>query len=85
VEFNKVCVLGMGYIGLPTASTLATHGLEVVGVDVNQRILQLLQDGEIHIHEPGLRTLVNAAFQSGNMRVSDAPEDDHRSANPNHG
>jgi UDP-N-acetyl-D-mannosaminuronic acid dehydrogenase len=75
VEFKKVCVLGMGYIGLPTASTLATHGLEVVGIDIDQRILRLLQAGEIHIHEPGLRTLVNAAFQSGNMRVSETLED----------
>lgn len=75
MEFKKVCVLGMGYIGLPTASTLATHGLEVVGIDIDQRILHLLQAGEIHIHEPGLRTLVNAAFQSGNMRVSDTPEE----------
>jgi UDP-N-acetyl-D-mannosaminuronic acid dehydrogenase len=74
VEFNKVCVLGMGYIGLPTASTLATHGLEVIGIDVNHQVLHLLEEGEIHIHEPGLRTLVNAAFQSGNMRVSDTPE-----------
>jgi UDP-N-acetyl-D-mannosaminuronic acid dehydrogenase len=65
----------MGYIGLPTASTLATHGLEVVGVEINQQILDLLQDGEIHIHEPGLRTLVKAAFQSGNMRVSSMPEE----------
>lgn len=75
MDFNKVCVLGMGYIGLPTASTLATHGLEVVGVEINQRILRLLQDGEIHIHEPGLKTLVKAAFQSGNMRMSDTPEE----------
>lgn len=75
MEFKKVCVLGMGYIGLPTASTLATHGLEVVGIDIDQGILHLLQAGEIHIHEPGLRTLVNAAFQSGNMRVSDTPEE----------
>ncbi len=75
MEFKKVCVLGMGYIGLPTASTLATHGLEVVGIDIDQRILRLLQAGKIHIHEPGLRTLVNAAFQSGNMRVSETPEE----------
>ena len=63
----------MGYIGLPTASTLATHGLEVVGVEVNQRVLTLLKNGEIHIHEPGLSTLVKAAVQSGNMSVSDTP------------
>ena len=75
MEFKKVCVLGMGYIGLPTASTLAINGLEVVGIEISQRILRLLRDGEIHIHEPGLRTLVRAAFQSGNLRMSDTPED----------
>jgi UDP-N-acetyl-D-mannosaminuronic acid dehydrogenase len=63
----------MGYIGLPTASTLATHGLEVVGVEVNQRVLTLLKNGEIHIHEPGLSTLVKAAIQSGNLSVGDTP------------
>jgi UDP-N-acetyl-D-mannosaminuronic acid dehydrogenase len=65
----------MGYIGLPTASTLAINGMEVVGIDISQRILRLLRDGEIHIHEPGLRTLVRAAFQSGNLRMSDTPEE----------
>jgi UDP-N-acetyl-D-mannosaminuronic acid dehydrogenase len=74
VEFKKVCVLGLGYIGLPTASTFATHGMEVVGVDVKKNVVEVLRNGEIHIHEPGLRTLVKAAFGSGNLRVSGAPE-----------
>jgi UDP-N-acetyl-D-mannosaminuronic acid dehydrogenase len=63
----------MGYIGLPTASTFATHGLKVIGVDVNQRILDVLQDGEIHIQEPGLKKLVQQAFDSGNLRVDPSP------------
>lgn len=67
--------MGLGYIGLPTASTFATHGIEVLGVDVNQRVIQTLQNGEIHIHEPGLRTLVQAAIKSGNLRISDHPEE----------
>ena len=54
--------MGLGYIGLPTASTFATHGIEVLGVDVNQQVVQTLRNGEIHIHEPGLRTLVQAAI-----------------------
>jgi UDP-N-acetyl-D-mannosaminuronic acid dehydrogenase len=64
----------MGYIGLPTASTFATHGLGVVGVDVNQRVVDVLRNGEVHIQEPGLRTLAQAAFGSGNLRVTDQPE-----------
>ena len=74
MEFRSLCVLGLGYIGLPTASTFATHGLEVVGVDVNRRVVDVLRNGEIHIQEPGLRTLVQAAFRSGHLRVSDRPE-----------
>ncbi len=74
MEFHKICVLGMGYIGLPTASTFATHGLAVVGVDVNRRVVDILRDGEIHIQEPGLRALAQAAFRSGRLRVSEAPE-----------
>ncbi len=74
MNFNKICVLGLGYIGLPTASTFATHGIRVVGVDVNQRVVQTLQNGEIHIHEPGLRTLVQAALKSGNLTIADHPE-----------
>ncbi|MCH7588469.1 MAG: nucleotide sugar dehydrogenase [Chloroflexi bacterium] len=75
VDFNKVCVLGMGYIGLPTASTLAMQGMEVVGVDANARVVRILRDGEIHIHEPGLRTLAQAAFNSGRLTIKDEPEE----------
>jgi UDP-N-acetyl-D-mannosaminuronic acid dehydrogenase len=74
LKFNALCVLGLGYIGLPTASTFATHGMRVYGVDVDQRVVDLLQSGEIHIHEPGLRTLVQAAFGSGNLSVGDEPQ-----------
>ncbi|HJS20426.1 MAG TPA: nucleotide sugar dehydrogenase [Anaerolineales bacterium] len=75
MNFQKICVLGLGYIGLPTASTFATHGLRVIGVDVNPRVVNALRNGDIHIHEPGLRTLVEAAVKSGNMTVSPAPEE----------
>ncbi len=74
MDFQTICVLGLGYIGLPTASTFATHGIKVIGVDVNQRVVDVLRNGEIHIHEPGLRTLVQAAFHSGNLKVSEVPE-----------
>ena len=75
MQFDKICVLGLGYIGLPTASTFATHGVHVIGVDVNQRVVETLQNGEVHIHEPGLRTLVQAAIKSGNLEICDHPED----------
>ena len=74
MNFEKICVLGLGYIGLPTASTFATHGLRVIGVDVNSQVVQTLRTGGLHIHEPGLRTLVQAALGSGNLTVHQQPE-----------
>jgi UDP-N-acetyl-D-mannosaminuronic acid dehydrogenase len=73
MEFKKVCVLGLGYIGLPTASTFATHGLEVVGVDINSQVLSTLRNGELHISEPGLRSLVKSALESGCLMISETP------------
>ena len=75
MNFQKICVLGLGYIGLPTASTFATNGLRVIGVDVNPQVVNTLKNGQIHIHEPGLRTLVEAAVKSGNLTVSPTPEE----------
>ncbi len=72
--FQKICVLGLGYIGLPTASTFATHGLKVIGVDINQQVVSRLQAGDLHIYEPGLRTLVQAALLSGNLVVESQPQ-----------
>jgi len=71
---KKICVLGLGYIGLPTAAMFATHGFQVVGVDINERVVETLNQGEVHIHEPGLKTLVQAALKSGNLRVACEPE-----------
>ena len=75
MKFKQICVLGLGYIGLPTASTFATHGVKVIGVDVNPQVVATLQNGGLHIHEPGLRTLVQAALKSGNLVISEAPQE----------
>jgi UDP-N-acetyl-D-mannosaminuronic acid dehydrogenase len=69
-RFNELCVVGLGYIGLPTAAMFATHNLRVIGVDVNAQVVETLQNGGIHIQEPGLSTLVQAATKSGNLTVS---------------
>ena len=74
MQFKTLCVLGLGYIGLPTASTFATHGIKVTGVDTNQEIIKGLNKGEVHLFEPGLRTLVQAAIQSGNLVTSEKPK-----------
>lgn len=75
MNFQKICVLGLGYIGLPTASTFATNGVKVIGVDINPHVLETLSSGKIHIHEPGLGAVVEAAVHSGNLRVSPTPEE----------
>ena len=67
---RSVCVMGLGYIGLPTASILASNGCRVLGVDVDPRVVDTVNRGDIHIEEPGLHTLVQAAIQSGNLRAS---------------
>ncbi len=73
-EFSRVCVIGLGYIGLPTAAMLANRGIEVVGVDVNERIVQLLNDGKVQIVEPDLDIAVQAAVTTGRLRAVAAPE-----------
>jgi UDP-N-acetyl-D-mannosaminuronic acid dehydrogenase len=69
-----ICVLGLGYIGLPTASIFATKGKKVLGVDVVSRVVETINEGKIHIQEPDLDVLVRAAVQSGNLRASTKPE-----------
>ena len=69
-----LCVLGLGYIGLPTASVFANHGKKVLGVDVVCRVVDTINRGEIHIEEPDLDVLVRAAVHSGNLRAALSPE-----------
>ena len=71
---KSVCVIGLGYIGLPTASVLATNGFQVLGVDVDPTVVETVNNGDIHIEEPGLHTVVRAAIQSGNLRAAEKPE-----------
>lgn len=72
---NKICVFGLGYIGLPTASLFATNGIEVIGIDINESIINTINKGQIHIEEPGLKTIVKAAVNSGNLKASLVPEE----------
>jgi UDP-N-acetyl-D-mannosaminuronic acid dehydrogenase len=73
VNFKNICVIGLGYIGLPTASTLAGQGLSVIGVDVNEKVLATLRSNEIHIHEQGLRELFRGAVDSGRLTIASTP------------
>ncbi len=71
---DKICVMGLGYIGLPTASLLATKGCEVIGVDISATVIDTINRGEVHIREPELDVLVRSAVSSGNLRAQSEPE-----------
>ncbi len=64
---KKVCVLGLGYVGLPTACMLAVQGYRVIGVDVKPEVVQTVSRGGVHIEEAGLKTMLQAAINSGNL------------------
>jgi UDP-N-acetyl-D-mannosaminuronic acid dehydrogenase len=72
-RFQKICVMGLGYIGLPTASLLGTKGYEVHGVDVSQHVVDTINDGRIHIVEPDLDIMVKSAVQGGKLKASLEP------------
>jgi UDP-N-acetyl-D-mannosaminuronic acid dehydrogenase len=69
-----VSVIGLGYIGLPTAAVLASRGIKVIGVDVNQDTVDTINQGRIHIVEPGLDVLVQSSVQSGHLKAAIKPE-----------
>ncbi|ULB45236.1 UDP-N-acetyl-D-mannosamine dehydrogenase [Limnospira fusiformis KN01] len=71
---ESVCVMGLGYVGLPTASLLANRGFKVHGVDINPSVVELISQGEVHITEPDLDVLVRAAVNSGNLTVGLEPK-----------
>ena len=70
----KICVIGLGYIGLPTSAMFAQSGCEVVGVDISERVVNLLNTGAIHIEEPGLGEVIKEQVTNGNFRASMEPE-----------
>jgi len=70
----KICVIGLGYIGLPTASLLGTKGFDVIGVDINPGVVDTINSGNIHIVEPELDVLVRSAVNSGKLKASLTPE-----------
>jgi UDP-N-acetyl-D-mannosaminuronic acid dehydrogenase len=74
-NIQKIVVMGLGYIGLPTASVLATKGYQVLGVDINVEIVNILNSGNIHIKEPDLDILVRSAVNSGNLKSSLTPKE----------
>ena len=74
MQFNTISMIGLGYIGLPTAAVFASRKIKVIGVDVNQRAVDTINRGEIHIVEPDLDMVVHAAVKEGYLRATTTPE-----------
>jgi UDP-N-acetyl-D-mannosaminuronic acid dehydrogenase len=70
VSFEKISVLGLGYIGLPTAAILASKGVKVIGVDISKKTVDTINKGEIHIVEPNLDVVVKSAVTMGKLRAT---------------
>ena len=68
--FKRVCVVGLGYIGLPTAAVASSVGYEVVGLDVNKEVVDTINRGEIHIVEPGLEAIIRDSVRSGRLKAT---------------
>jgi len=72
-DYKKICVIGLGYIGLPTASLLGTKGFNVHGVDVSKHVVDTINAGKIHIVEPDLDIMVKSAVNVGNLKAGLEP------------
>lgn len=73
MDFHHICVIGLGYIGLPTSSMFASKGILVTGVDNNAHVIQSLSQGKVHIFEPGLNEVVKSALDQGTLQIASQP------------
>ncbi len=72
--FEKVAIIGLGYVGLPTAATIAARGIQVLGVDVREDVVGRVNDGGTHIIEPDLDIIVHSVVSTGKLRAIATPE-----------
>lgn len=72
---NKICVVGLGYIGLPTAAVFAKHGMNVIGVDISRDIVEQINRGMLHIKEPGLESIVREVVSKGKLKAELIPQE----------
>lgn len=72
-KFHTVSIIGLGYIGLPTAAAFALNGINVIGVDVNEHAVNTINQGKIHIVEPELDTAVQQCVNSGTLKATLTP------------
>lgn len=71
----NICIIGLGYIGLPTAAMFSTHGHKVLGVDINIKVIDALNQGKVIIEEPYLEEMVNDAVKGGTLKASEKPDE----------
>lgn len=71
----KACFMGLGYIGLPTAIIAAKHGVQICGVDINPRVVEMTNQGKLHIIEPGMQELLQEVVGNGSLHASTVPEE----------
>lgn len=74
LPFKRISIIGLGYIGLPTAAMFASHGVEVIGVDVDQNTVDIINKGQVHIVEPNLDAIVRTTVENGYLRATTEPE-----------
>lgn len=72
---NNIVFIGMGYIGLPTATVVASKGFNVLGVDINSKVVDMINHGQIHIVEPGLQDIVERVVKTGKLRAAIQPQE----------
>lgn len=70
----KACFMGLGYIGLPTAIIAAKHGIQIIGVDINPNVVEMTNQGKLHIIEPGMQELLQEVVSDGHLKASTVPE-----------
>ena len=73
-QFSRISVVGLGYIGLPTAAILASRKVEVIGVDVKPSVVETINRGDVQIYEPDLDIVVRSVVSEGYLRATLSPE-----------
>jgi UDP-N-acetyl-D-mannosaminuronic acid dehydrogenase len=70
----KACFMGLGYIGLPTAIIAAKHGVDILGVDINPKVVEMTNQGKLHIIEPGMEEMLQDVVKAGKLKADVKPD-----------
>lgn len=71
----KACFMGLGYIGLPTSIIAAKHGIDVIGVDINEKVVEITNQGKLHIIEPGMEEMLQEVIAEGKFKAYTTPQE----------